>query len=72
MWFIFPYPQDEETPPVDRYLVCGEDYKTIREAVAKTVMEGKVEGLDEACEVMLLLIINFYLGQDFASLCMIS
>uniref|UniRef100_A0A3B5M1E9 RING-type E3 ubiquitin transferase n=1 Tax=Xiphophorus couchianus TaxID=32473 RepID=A0A3B5M1E9_9TELE len=42
--------QDEETPPVDHYLVCGKDYKTIREAVAKTVMEGKVEGLDEACE----------------------
>ncbi|XP_014912893.1 E3 ubiquitin-protein ligase RNF213 isoform X2 [Poecilia latipinna] len=42
--------QDEETPPVDHYLVCGNDYKTIREAVAKTVMEGKVEGLDEACE----------------------
>lgn len=35
-------------------------------------MEGKVEGLDEACEVSLLLIVNLYLGQDFASLCMIS
>uniref|UniRef100_A0A3B3YP08 RING-type E3 ubiquitin transferase n=1 Tax=Poecilia mexicana TaxID=48701 RepID=A0A3B3YP08_9TELE len=37
---------------LDHYLVCGNDYKTIREAVAKTVMEGKVEGLDEACEVI--------------------
>lgn len=34
--------------------MCGEDYKTIREAVARIVMEGKVEGLDEACEVLLL------------------
>lgn len=33
--------------------MCGEDYKTIREAVAKIVLEGKVERLDEICEVTL-------------------
>ena len=38
---------------MDQYLVCGEDYKTIRNAVAKEVMEGKVDGLEETCEVML-------------------
>ncbi|XP_041853322.1 E3 ubiquitin-protein ligase rnf213-alpha isoform X2 [Melanotaenia boesemani] len=42
--------QNEEDSPIDQYLVCGEDYKTIREAVAKVLMEGKVDGLDEACE----------------------
>ncbi|XP_013865501.1 E3 ubiquitin-protein ligase RNF213 [Austrofundulus limnaeus] len=42
--------KNEETSPIDQYLVCGEDYKTIREAVAKIVMEGKVENLDEVCE----------------------
>ncbi|XP_038133385.1 E3 ubiquitin-protein ligase rnf213-alpha isoform X1 [Cyprinodon tularosa] len=53
MGWLFPeevQTQDEETPPVDLYLVYGEDYKTIREGVAKIVMEGKVEGLDVACE----------------------
>lgn len=45
--------QDEEATPIDQYLVCGEDYQTIRNAVAKAVMEAKVDGLDEACEVML-------------------
>nr|XP_015798016.2 E3 ubiquitin-protein ligase rnf213-alpha [Nothobranchius furzeri] len=42
--------QDKEVTPIDLYLVCGENYKTIREAVAKGVMEGKLEGLDEVCE----------------------
>ncbi|MED6260783.1 hypothetical protein ATANTOWER_028724, partial [Ataeniobius toweri] len=53
MSWLFPeevQQQNEETPPADHYLVCGEDYKKIREAVAKMVMEGKVEGLEEACE----------------------
>lgn len=40
----------KEATPIDVYLVCGEDYKTIRNAVAKVLMEGKVDGLDEACE----------------------
>ncbi|CAJ1075083.1 E3 ubiquitin-protein ligase rnf213-alpha [Xyrichtys novacula] len=42
--------KSEEAAPVDQYLVCGEDYKTVRNAVAKVVMEGKVDGLDESCE----------------------
>ncbi|KAM4716889.1 E3 ubiquitin-protein ligase rnf213-alpha-like [Anableps anableps] len=53
MSWLFPeevHLQDEQTPPVDHYLVCGEDYKTIREAAAKIIIEGKVEGLNEACE----------------------
>uniref|UniRef100_A0A665VK89 Uncharacterized protein n=1 Tax=Echeneis naucrates TaxID=173247 RepID=A0A665VK89_ECHNA len=41
-------------PSGNQYLVCGEDYKTIRNAVAKVVMEGKVDGLEEACEVICL------------------
>uniref|UniRef100_A0A8C2ZVG6 RING-type E3 ubiquitin transferase n=1 Tax=Cyclopterus lumpus TaxID=8103 RepID=A0A8C2ZVG6_CYCLU len=44
-----------EVTPIDPYLVCGKDYKTIRNAVAKGVMEGKVNGLDEICEVTLCL-----------------
>uniref|UniRef100_UPI0037E8EFFF E3 ubiquitin-protein ligase rnf213-alpha n=1 Tax=Semicossyphus pulcher TaxID=241346 RepID=UPI0037E8EFFF len=42
--------KNEEAAPIDQYLVCGEDYKTIRNAVGKVVMEGKVDGLDETCE----------------------
>lgn len=53
IWFDFHYPQSEEATPIDHYLVCGEHYKTIRNAVEKVVMEGKVDGLDETCAVRL-------------------
>lgn len=33
--------------------MCGEDYKTVRNAVAHVVVEGRVDGLEEACEVRL-------------------
>ncbi|XP_020560953.1 E3 ubiquitin-protein ligase RNF213 isoform X3 [Oryzias latipes] len=42
--------KSEETIQIDQYLVYGEDYRTIREAVAKVMMEGKVEGLEEVCK----------------------
>lgn len=53
VWFDLHYTQSEEATPIDQYLVCGEHYKTIRNAVAKGVMEGKIDGLDKTCEVML-------------------
>ncbi|KAK2833428.1 hypothetical protein Q5P01_017317 [Channa striata] len=40
----------EDATPIDQYLVCGEGYQTIRNAVANVVMEGKVDGLDKTCE----------------------
>uniref|UniRef100_UPI003AABD3E1 E3 ubiquitin-protein ligase rnf213-alpha n=1 Tax=Centroberyx gerrardi TaxID=166262 RepID=UPI003AABD3E1 len=42
--------QSQEGSPIDQYLVCGEAYKTIRDAVAKAMMEGKVDGLEETCK----------------------
>lgn len=36
---------------MDHFLVWGEDYRAIREAVAKATMKGGTEGIDEACEV---------------------
>lgn len=59
MWLNFHYTQSQEATPIDQYLVCGEHYKTIRNAVAKGVMEGKMDGLDETCEVTLH---NFLVG----------
>ncbi|XP_078017826.1 E3 ubiquitin-protein ligase rnf213-alpha isoform X1 [Epinephelus lanceolatus] len=53
MRWLFPeevLQKSEEATPTDQYLVCGEDYKTIRNAVAKGVMEGKMDGLDETCK----------------------
>ncbi|XP_051243364.1 LOW QUALITY PROTEIN: E3 ubiquitin-protein ligase rnf213-alpha-like [Dicentrarchus labrax] len=53
MRWLFPeevLKKNEEATPIDQYLVYGEHYKTIRNAVAKVVMEGKVDGLDETCE----------------------
>ena len=52
MWFNFHYPQSEEATPIDQYLVCGPHYKTIRDAVAKVIVEGKLDRLDETCEVI--------------------
>ncbi|KAJ7989846.1 hypothetical protein DPEC_G00308720 [Dallia pectoralis] len=42
--------QNGGSSQIDQFLVCGEDYKTIRDAVAKAMMDGKVDGLDQACE----------------------
>ncbi|KAI4872372.1 hypothetical protein NFI96_033639 [Prochilodus magdalenae] len=43
--------QEEETGgQMDQYLVYGEEYKSIREAVAKAAMEGTTQGIDEALE----------------------
>ncbi|XP_026181025.1 E3 ubiquitin-protein ligase rnf213-alpha-like isoform X2 [Mastacembelus armatus] len=53
MHWLFPeeaLQKSEEAPRIDQYLVCGEDYKNIRNAVAKGVMEGNVDGLDATCE----------------------
>ncbi|XP_035510465.1 E3 ubiquitin-protein ligase rnf213-alpha [Morone saxatilis] len=53
MCWLFPeevLQKSEEATPIDQYLVCGEHYKNIRNAVAKVVMEGKVDGLDKTCE----------------------
>ncbi|XP_053495453.1 E3 ubiquitin-protein ligase rnf213-alpha [Ictalurus furcatus] len=40
--------QEEHGGHVDQYLVYGESYKTIREAVAKAVIEGRAQSIDEA------------------------
>lgn len=50
-YLILHYFQSKEVAPIDQYLVCGEHYKTIRDAVAKVVLEGQTGGLDETCEV---------------------
>lgn len=52
--------------PVDQYLVCGENYQSIRNAVANGVMEARVDKLDETCEVMLHLFVGSYLISDHA------
>ncbi|XP_038557039.1 E3 ubiquitin-protein ligase rnf213-alpha [Micropterus salmoides] len=53
MSWLFPeevLQKSEEATQIDQYLVCGENYKTIRNAVAKGLMEAKVDGLDQTCE----------------------
>ncbi|CAL8303834.1 unnamed protein product [Merluccius merluccius] len=42
--------QSQKGSPIDHFLVCGEDYKTIRDALAKVLLEGRVNALDEAYE----------------------
>lgn len=36
---------------MDQYLVYGEEYKAVRDAVAKAVVDGDVEQIEEVCEV---------------------
>ncbi|XP_010769191.1 E3 ubiquitin-protein ligase rnf213-alpha [Notothenia coriiceps] len=53
MRWLFPVEvlqKSEEATPIDQFLVCGDDYKIIRDAVAKGIMDCKVDGLDKICE----------------------
>ncbi|KAK5884967.1 hypothetical protein CesoFtcFv8_018727 [Champsocephalus esox] len=53
MRWLFPVEvlqKSEEAIPIDQFLVCGDDYKIIRDAVAKGIMDCKVDGLDKICE----------------------
>lgn len=45
---------------MDQYLVYGEDYKTVREAVAKAVIEGRTQSIDEAGKVFIYLFPPFF------------
>lgn len=63
--------QEEHAGHVDQYLVYSKDYKTIREAVAKAVIEGRAQSIDEAVKVIFLFLSLFYVtifcfsGSDF-------
>lgn len=37
---------------MDQYLVYGEEYKAVRDAVAKAVVDGDVDQIEEVCEVL--------------------
>ncbi|XP_047657054.1 E3 ubiquitin-protein ligase rnf213-alpha isoform X2 [Tachysurus fulvidraco] len=41
----------KDSSQIDQYLVCGVEYKAIRDAVAKAVLDGKMERLEEACKI---------------------
>lgn len=36
---------------MDQYLVYGEEYKAVRDAVAKAVVDSDVEQIENICEV---------------------
>uniref|UniRef100_UPI0037E99DD8 E3 ubiquitin-protein ligase rnf213-alpha-like n=1 Tax=Semicossyphus pulcher TaxID=241346 RepID=UPI0037E99DD8 len=42
--------QSEDGGQMDQYLVYGEEYKAVRDAVAKAVVDGDVEQIEEVCE----------------------
>ncbi|XP_036388951.1 E3 ubiquitin-protein ligase rnf213-alpha-like [Megalops cyprinoides] len=42
--------QSEDGGHMDQYLVCGEDYRTIRDAVARATVECRTDGVDAVCE----------------------
>ncbi len=37
---------------MDQFLIYGEEYKAVRDAVAKAVVDGDVEHIEEVCEVV--------------------
>ncbi|XP_015735182.1 E3 ubiquitin-protein ligase RNF213 isoform X2 [Coturnix japonica] len=40
--------RSSQSNPIDRYLACGKNYKVLRDAVGKAMIECKLEGLSEA------------------------
>ena len=48
--FVFFLYQQEDTVP-DRFIIYGEEYKKIREAMAKTVLSGTHKELNGALQV---------------------
>ncbi|XP_041646892.1 E3 ubiquitin-protein ligase rnf213-alpha-like isoform X2 [Cheilinus undulatus] len=42
--------QNEDGGQLDQFLVYGEQYKAVRDAVAKAVMDGDVDQIEEICE----------------------
>ncbi|XP_041751484.2 E3 ubiquitin-protein ligase rnf213-alpha-like [Coregonus clupeaformis] len=42
--------QNEDVGQMDQYLVYGEDYQAVREAVAKAVLQGSVLEIEETCQ----------------------
>ncbi|KAM3876274.1 LOW QUALITY PROTEIN: E3 ubiquitin-protein ligase rnf213-alpha-like [Diretmus argenteus] len=52
--WLFPaeiHQQNARGGQMDQYLVYGADYQAVRNAVAKAVMEGKAEEIEEVCQV---------------------
>ncbi|KAI3368624.1 hypothetical protein L3Q82_025623, partial [Scortum barcoo] len=43
--------QNEDGGQMDQYLVYGEEYKAVRDAVAKAVVDSDVEHIEEVCEL---------------------
>ncbi|CAK6972178.1 E3 ubiquitin-protein ligase rnf213-alpha-like isoform X5 [Scomber scombrus] len=51
--WLFPaevHQQNEDGGQMDQYLVYGDEYKAVRDAVAKAVVDGNVEQIEEVCE----------------------
>ncbi|KAM9358387.1 E3 ubiquitin-protein ligase rnf213-alpha-like [Symphorus nematophorus] len=51
--WLFPteiHQQNEDGGQMDLFLVYGEEYKAVRDAVAKAVVNGDVEQIEEVCE----------------------
>ncbi|XP_069008985.1 E3 ubiquitin-protein ligase rnf213-alpha-like, partial [Embiotoca jacksoni] len=51
--WLFPveiHQQNEDGGQMDHYLVYGEEYKAVRDAVAKAVVDGDIEQIEEVCE----------------------
>ncbi|XP_055738567.1 E3 ubiquitin-protein ligase rnf213-alpha-like [Salvelinus fontinalis] len=42
--------QNEDVGQMDQYLIYGEDYQDIREAVAKAVLEDSVQEIEDTCQ----------------------
>ncbi|KAM4629855.1 E3 ubiquitin-protein ligase rnf213-alpha-like [Polymixia lowei] len=51
--WLFPaeiYEQNEDAGQMDQYLVYGEEYKLVRDAVAKAMLDCNVEEIEEVCQ----------------------
>lgn len=45
------FSQNQDGSQIDQYLACGMDYKTIRDAVAKAMLDCNMDRIQKAIEV---------------------
>jgi len=47
------FSQDQDDSQIDQYLACGRNYKIIRDAVAKAMLDCNMNGIQKAIEVFI-------------------
>lgn len=58
------WPQSHQHNQMDRFLVCGKNYRVVRDALGKAIIECQADGIAAALKVKPFLLIS-YIPDDF-------